>query len=361
MTFLRNVRFTFSLFVFSLCVFGVLAQEPTGYYSAAEGKNKAELKTALHNIIKSHKALEYYSSSTSFRSTDWHPATSTYPSGYFWDMYSNYKRTSWTGMNREHSMPKSWFGISSGEENSEPIGTDLHNLYPSDANANSAKSNFALGEATSSSVLPNTIIKVGPNTFPGYNGTVFEPANEYKGDFARTYMYMVTCYENYATVWQSTGTSSMLYNNTYPTLKPYAVSLLLKWNANDPVSEKEIVRNNAVYALQQNRNPFIDHPELAEFIWGSRKSEVWTLDVGLPENETFFVVTYDKQTDEISVKINKPQLATYFIQTINGVILQSDKFTSSGTASVAGLQSGMYLLTVYTGTKRKIGKFLVVR
>lgn len=335
----------------------VKAQEPAGYYTLAEGRNKAELKTALYNTIKNHTQLEYYSLSTYFRTTDWHP------NGYFWDMYSNYKRTSWSGgaMNREHSMPKSWFGISSGEENSEPIGSDLHNLFPSDANANSAKSNYALGEADGSSTLPNTIVKVGQNTFPGYNGTVFEPDDHYKGDFARTYMYMVTCYENYAPIWRNTGTSSMLYTNTYPTFKPYAVNLLLKWNSQDPVSEKEINRNNAVYSSQRNRNPYIDHPELTEFIWGNRMTELWSMGVGPAENETIFNVKFEPTTNLIAVKISKPEKATYFIQSINGIVLQTDKFSSEGTTSVAELKNGLYLLVVYTAAKRKVGKFVVSR
>lgn len=343
--------------VFSSVLF---AQEQDGYYSSAEGKNKAELKTALYNIIGSHTALEYYSSSTSFRSTDWHPPVTGYPKGYFWDMYSNNKRTSWTGMNREHSMPKSWFGISSGEENSAPIGSDLHNLYPSDASANSAKSNYALGEV-GIATFTNGVVKVGSNTYAGFTGTVFEPADEYKGDFARTYMYMVTCYEDYASVWQNTGTSSMLYNNTYPTFKPYAVSLLLKWNTDDPVSDKEIIRNNAVYTLQHNRNPFIDHPELADFIWGTRKDELWSLDVEPSEKERFFGVYFNSVADEISVNINKPEQATYYIENANGIMLQTDRFSSSGTTSVSGLQNGFYILTVYNNGKRRTGKFLIER
>ncbi len=353
MTFLRNTHLVLLFILFS--VFS-RAQEPNGYYSAAEGKNQGNLKTALYNIIKDHTILEYYSSSTSFRSTDWHPATTDYPNGYFWDMYSNYKRTSWSGMNREHSMPKSWWSTT---PETTVAYSDLNILYPSDANANSAKLNYALGEATTSSILVNTTIKVGPNTFPGYNGTVFEPLDEYKGDFARTYMYVVTCYENYAPNWRSTGTLSMLYNNTYPTFNTYAVNLLLKWNSQDPVSEKEIVRNNAVYSLQHNRNPFVDHPELADFIWGTRKVEEWSVNVGPPETETIFNVLPNPVKSVLTAKINHPEQATYNIYSLDGITLQIGNFTSTGTATVDELQDGMYILVVYTGTKRKVAKFIV--
>ncbi|MDD3321822.1 MAG: endonuclease [Paludibacter sp.] len=359
MTFHRYSRIPVVLFLISLLVSGLWAQEPTGYYSDAEGENKAELKTALHNIIRNHTYLDYDISTniwwyTYFKETDWSSE------GYFLDMYSSNKRATynWNLMNREHCMPRSWWGTSDMYSTFDSNG-DLVNLSPSDAEANTAKSNLPLGIVGTSS-FTNGVTKVGSNTYPGYNGEVFEPANEYKGDFARTYMYMVTCYEDYAQNWRSLGTSSMLYNNTYPTFKPYAVSLLLKWSANDPVSEKEIVRNNAVYALQKNRNPFIDHPELADFIWGTRISEEWTLDVG-PAETTVFAVNYNKSTDEISAEISKPELATYFIQSVNGIVLQSGKFSSTGTARVTELQNGMYILTVYSGTKRKVGKFLIVR
>lgn len=329
---------------------------PDGYYNAASGKKQAELKTALHKIINPHTAIEYYSSSTHFRSTDWHPG------GYFWDMYSDYKRSSWSGgaLNREHSMPKSWFGVSSGQENSAPIGTDLHNLFPSDANANSAKSNHPLGEANGSPVLTNTIIKVGPSTFPGYSGTVFEPHDQYKGDFARTYMYMVTCYEDYATVWRSTGTSSMLHNNTYPTFKPYAVNLLLKWHRQDEVSEKEINRNEAVYKIQKNRNPFIDYPELAEFIWGTRMPEGWEPGMGTI-NKKDFKAWYNADNQTIHIEVSKPAQSAFTIYSINGMVVRKDVFGADGSGAAGELKNGIYLIEVYTGNTRKVAKFVVIQ
>ena len=94
---------------------------------------------------------------------------------------------------------------------------------------------------------------------------MFEPADEYKGDFARMYFYFVTCYQNYS--WKSLATT-MFAQNSYPTLNAYGKQLLLDWHRQDPVSQKEIDRNNAVYSFQGNRNPFIDYPNMVEFIWG---------------------------------------------------------------------------------------------
>ena len=253
-------------------VININAQAPDGYYSSAEGKQAAELKTSLHTIIRNHTFLVYDISTsiwwyTYFKATDW----ST--DGYFLDMYSNNKRSTYSSnvLNREHCMPRSWWGDSSNYPSFEANG-DLVNLSPADVEANTAKSNLPLG-IVGTPTYTNGVVKVGNNTYPGYNGDAFEPANEYKGDFARTYMYMVTCYEDYSVYWHNTGTLSMLNGGTYPVFKQWAINMLLKWNADDPVSEKEKNRNNGVYSIQNNRNPFIDHPELADFIWGSRKNE----------------------------------------------------------------------------------------
>lgn len=358
-------QFSFILLFFTVCLY---AQIPAGYYANATGKNKAELKTALYNIIHNHTQLEYYSSATSFLSTDWHPATQSAPNGYYWDMYSNNVRTTWSGMNREHNMPKSWFGIASGQENSAPIGCDLHNLYPSDATANSAKLNYPLGEVTGTPTYTNGVVKVGNNGLIfiegdatlKYNGSVFEPANEYKGDFARDYMYMVTCYEDYANVWQSIGTSSMLQKNKYPVFNRWAINLLLKWSRQDPVSEKEIVRNNAVYALQKNRNPFVDYSEFAEFIWGKFINEAWVEGATLPEDEVKFEIKFPIVNDTLTATLNYPEKSTYFIRGINGIILKTGKFTSEGVIQVAELKNGMYLLEVYSAIKKRyVTKFIV--
>ena len=144
------------------------------------------------------------------------------------------------------------------------------------AAANQAKSNWPLGKVdmTASTKYNNGVSIVGyPVTGQGGGSqSVFEPADEYKGDFARTYFYMVTCYQDLTWV---TKYSWMMEQNTYPTLKGWASKLLLEWHRNDPVSEKEINRNEVVYSIQNNRNPFIDHPELAEYIWGNKVGQTF--------------------------------------------------------------------------------------
>lgn len=255
-------------------IFAVNAEIPKNYYNSLNGKKDAELKTAAYNIIHNFTSVSSYSNLPDyFKRTDVRP--DIYPT-VWWDMYSDMEVpvTIRFGeyMNREHSFPKSWWG---GDEHVKAY-TDLNHLYPAEAVANQAKSNYPLGEVRTPSKLNNGVSKVGsPESGQGGGSAyVFEPADEYKGDFARTYFYMVTCYQDYR--W-ATHNMYMLQQNTYPTLSGWAVDLLLKWSREDPVSDKETVRNENVYLIQNNRNPFIDFPELAEYIWGNKKGEVFKL------------------------------------------------------------------------------------
>lgn len=240
-----------------------LAAIPSGYYRSLNGLKDAELKTAIHKLVNNFTLISSYQAlPTYFLSTDTHPN-----SNLWWEMYSYTQRyaPSFSGMNREHSFPKSWWGGST----TVSAYVDLNHLYPSDMAANMAKSNYPLGEVDTSQKLDfdNGCSKVGyPVSGQGGGAQyVFEPADEFKGDFARTYFYMVTCHQNLT--WKR---MYMVSQNTYPTLNRWSVDLLLRWHREDPVSEKETLRNEQVYRIQNNRNPFIDYPSLAEYIWGNR-------------------------------------------------------------------------------------------
>ncbi len=257
---------------FAIGAMTLSAAIPSGYYRSLEGKSGADLKTAVSELVYKHTQLGYSALSTHFLKTDVYPVGDP-KYGQWWDMYGNIPlyTPSFAGMNREHSFPKSWWG---GGSNT-PAYTDINHLYPAEAKANQAKSNWPLGEVYSANGYDNGVSKVGTAVTGQGGGAryVFEPADEYKGDFARTYFYMVTCYQNLT--WAS-NYSWMLQHNTYPTLKKWAIDLLLKWHRNDPVSQKEKDRNEAVYKLQSNRNPFIDYTDLAEYIWGNRMGEAFT-------------------------------------------------------------------------------------
>ena len=255
-----------------------LAAIPANYYSRAIDKSDEALMTALCNIIRNHKEVSYSSGLLSaFKSCD------TDDQGYIIDIYSNcrYKPSDngssakhmGEGYNREHSFPRSWFG---GEV--APMNTDVFHVYPTDIHVNSQRGNNPYGVCEHGDRLTygNYVAKgkLGPSTYPGYYGTVFEPDDEYKGDLARTYFYMVTCYKSELPSWP--GSPNLNYSaNKYKAFSTWTINMLMEWTRLDPVSEKEIKRNEAVYKIQNNRNPFIDCPELAEYIWGNKQGQVW--------------------------------------------------------------------------------------
>ena len=270
---LRKLFFTSLFFIFSQALF---AQIPNGYYDSATGTGYV-LKTQLYNIINDHTSVSYTPGVWDAIYT-----TDVRTDGYVWDMYSDvpggvadYYYTlgsdqcgNYSGegscYNREHSFPKSWFNDGS------PMYTDLFHLYPTDGYVNGKRGNYPFGEAGTVSWESTNGSKLGTCNYPGYSGTVFEPIDEYKGDFARTYFYMATRYENIISGWEMNesnadavlnGTSNQVYEEWY-------LDMIIEWHINDPVSQKEIDRNDAVYAIQNNRNPFIDHPEFVAQIWG---------------------------------------------------------------------------------------------
>lgn len=253
---------------------------PAGYYQTATGSG-ATLKTNLYNIIKGHTSVSYNSLYTHFQSTD------SRSDGKIWDMYSN---VTWTHgqkqcgsyskegdcYNREHSFPASWFNDAS------PMYSDLFHLYPTDGYVNNRRSNYPFGRVNSPNYTSQNGSKVGSNSTPGFSGTVFEPIDEYKGDFARTVFYMVTRYENLVTGWENntSNADAVLSGNTFPALEQWALDLYWQWHQDDPVSQKEIDRNKAIYEIQDNRNPYIDHPEYVDLVWGGVATAVelsnWT-------------------------------------------------------------------------------------
>ena len=279
----------FTVALFTLSAFNAYAQGPNDsgtYYQDANGKKGAELKTALCGIIYNRTERTYKQLWTDFQTTD------KKENGKVWDMYSNLREMTFVTdqagnykkegdvYNREHSWPNSWFG---GEV--QPMYTDLHHLYPTDGFVNNKRSNYAFGETNGESYKSaNDFSKLGACTYPGYTGTVFEPNDDYKGDFARTYFYMVTCYEEKLPDWFTNygikeGVSQTIDGSKYPGLRDWQLEMLMKWTKNDPVSaDKETPRNNAVYTIQNNRNPFIDYPGLEEYIWGSMKDVAFSYD-----------------------------------------------------------------------------------
>lgn len=266
---MKKLSLLFSALLFVSLSF---AQIPTGYYEDVQGQSGEQLKTVLHTIIKDHSVQSYTPGVwTAFYTTD------RKPNGKVWDMYSDVPGGTpdyeWTigsdqcgnvgsgeGVcyNREHSFPRSWFGDAS------PMDTELFHIYPTDGYVNGKRGSYPYGEVSAPTWTSSNGSKLGPNITASYSGTVFEPIDEYKGDFARTYFYMATRYEDIISNWNSV----VLDGSSYPVYTEWHLDMLIRWHEEDPVSQKETDRNNAIYDIQYNRNPFIDHPEYVASVWG---------------------------------------------------------------------------------------------
>lgn len=334
------------LFAF-LPLFSVsLAQPPSGYYNPANGLNGTALQAALHDIIDNHDEQSYNSLHQHFESTD------KKSNGTVWDMYSDvpggtppyvYNFTSgdqcgsYSGegdcYNREHSWPKSWFNDMS------PMYSDLFHLYPTDGYVNGRRSNFPYGTVATASWTSENGSKLGNCNYPGYSGIVFEPIDEYKGDFARTYFYMSTRYYNEDSNWPG----SPMVNGSQ--LKPWALNMMKEWHGNDPVSQKEISRNNAVYQIQDNRNPFIDHPEYVAQIWGGTTG---ILEIACnAEISVYPVPATDHCIIDHHNYYNQADL-TVTLTDVTGRIYRIDYTTSTGIVRVntESLSNGFYFITL---------------
>ena len=300
-----------SIFFFALSLFAKsvtpAASLPT-YYNDINGKSGKSLFDAVQKVTKEgYTSLGYDGLWGAFKTTD------KKSNGKVWDMYSD---CSWTFgsdqcgsyssecdcYNREHSIPKSWFGGST----SGP-GCDIFHLVPTDGKVNGVRSNYAFGEVSSASYTydgakkgsAKSITIIGGNTIAGNagttiscSGTVFEPRDEYKGDFARGYMGSLLKWAGDKSF--TTGEGSKIFTTTFSSgsfgLTQYGVALLMKWHRQDPVSQKEIDRNNGIQQTQGNRNPFIDYPYLAEYIWGEKAGETLDLSKLITAYDSRFVL-----------------------------------------------------------------------
>lgn len=268
---------------------------PEGYYSRIEGKHDAELKAALKAVIRNHTVIPYGSGKG--RTWEVFYYADRNEQGYCMDMYCddwkplNNPGDVASGCNIEHSFAKSWWG---GTEND--AFRDCYHLNPSNKTANSSRSNYPLGVPTMNLKDPAATgsLRVGKIHHDSLNVDffVFEPKDEYKGDFARAYFYMATCYghdingnpdavcskyQGWRLDNKDVGSRFAMQNDNYLEFQPWEVEVLLQWHRQDPVSEKELKRMDAVSNFQHNRNPFIEYPCLVEYIWGNRKGETVTL------------------------------------------------------------------------------------
>ena len=332
-------RFSF-LLLFVAFVTAVWAVNTETYYSSAEGKSGAALKTALHKIIKGHTDVGYKGLYDVYETSDDR-------NGQVWDMYStctwthgNKKCGNYSNIcdcyNREHMIPQSWF------DERTPMKSDAFHVYPTDGKVNGMRSNHPHGETNASAIGGNGLGKVGKSSVSGYSGTVYEPVDEYKGDIARTYFYFVTRYEDQLS---SFDKNDVLTGNTYPSLTDWFYKLMLAWHREDPVSQKEIDRNEAVYAHQHNRNPFIDYPELVEHVWGNKKSEAFYFDPTETGVDELQMPKYEVVVNRNRVVVSGLNNNTLMLFDLSGRLLQT--FETEGEVYEFDVENrGVYLLRI---------------
>lgn len=272
----------FSAPAFGDVITGVAAI-PDGYYDGVSGKKGADnILNALNTCIsKDYKEISYKALEPHYLNTDFYSDT-------LWDMYSTCRFTYedanipqkkvCDGWNKEHVCCQSWLG-------SGPMVSDMFNVYPTDARINNLRSNYPYGVVSTFSGFSGDPDKHGlgklGSSVAGV-GTVYEPDDRYKGDFARTFFYMVARYRSNVL---NSGNGSRMFSSNPTNLTTYALNFLLQWHRNDPVSEKEIDRNQAVYGEQNNRNPFIDYPDLVEYIWGDKVGQTVDMSAMVPTCE----------------------------------------------------------------------------
>ena len=327
-------------------VVNIFAQIPTGYYDGTVGLTGAALKTKLSQIITNgHQTKSYDNLYNGYPSTD----TDNYyeKDGSVLDIYSenpkgtdpyvyqhgskqcgNYK-VEGDCYNREHIFPQGYFNSAS------PMVSDIHHVVPTDGKVNGYRSSFPFGKVGSANFVSENGSKRGTSASPNYSGTVFEPIDEFKGDVARMILYFATRYESKLSSFKD---NDILTNSAFPGVEDWELAVFKEWHTNDPVSQREIDRNNAAYTYQRNRNPFIDQPEYVALIWGTT-----TPDTEAPSTPTNLIVTgstsstislsWTASTDNIMV-------ATYDIY-LDGTLKTS---SATNSATVTGLNPS----TTYT-------------
>ena len=306
------------------------------YASSLQGLKKEQLKAALHKLMDKKKVLKYGGRGPGYT---WHGFWYTDRDPQTNECYNRYSDKKFyfestntgnaiAGMNIEHSFPKSWWG---GHKND--AWCDLYNLYPSDSQANSSKSNFVMGVVVNVKEEAGVgYDKVGMGYADGRLVKMWEPGDRFKGEFSRSYMYMATTYQNLNFV--SEGTKQ-LETGAYPTLKKWSSDLFRQWSKNDRVDEMEIKRNEAVYKIQGNRNLFIDYPNLAEYVWGD------SMDVEF--NPNYAITTASDDARYTSVIVPEDPITPDNPQ----VTPQGGTFVKTTTVPVAGKR---YVLVAKTGS-----------
>ena len=354
-----------NLFFSLLFVAAALCAQPSAtYYSSANGQSGDALRTALMNIIDGHTVVSYDNLKELYKYSDTKENDAD-TRNMLIDIYSECTYTpgsaycgsgSCGGYNREHSVPKSWFNKES------PMYSDAFHLYPTSCYVNSYRGNYALGECSggekcTSNGMTEALGRRGSCTYPGYSAVVYEPDDKYKGDLARTYFYMATRYADKCSSW-----SGGMFGSDNNGFQTWAINMLLEWHRADPVSEKEKIRNEAIFGntkyntgaySQKNRNPFIDYPCLAEYIWGNKKGEPVDFSTLVSSYDAAFADTENQCGCQSSTNpiITSPKGSVAFgavavnTNTTQTITVQGRNLTNNVTLTLSGTNADLFSLS----------------
>lgn len=366
------------IYFFFCCLPLFAAAQPAHYYDNAFGSTGENLRAALSVIIRPHTELTYTPGLWNAYYT-----TDVKQNGKLWDIYSDkpggtpqYEYTFGTQQcgqpgagngsnnenscyNREHLWPQSKFGKRA------PMVSDLWIAYPTDYYVNGQRGDLPYGKVSSATKTFSNGTKIGSNTYLNApSGTCFEPIDSFKGDIARSYFYITTCYRADSALFTTTSTPSSDHWEmaTKSTLAPWAIQMLLEWHHNDPVSKKEIDRNNAAYTLQGNRNPFIDYPQFADCIWAGNCAGLSVASVASINTR---IHAYPNPATN-QVQINWAELAPDEVLAVDVVNLQGQliyhapsNLAKEVTIPVSEWTKGMYMLQVRTQHGTQAQKLIV--
>ena len=369
----------FTLLFLSLTLVGFAQQTesvtsvPPGYYNTATGTGYT-LKTQLYNIINGHNDrgynpglyITYTTSDKDFyyenngTMLDMYTENPTGPECEF--TYGVNQDDGTLGnaecerYNREHLVPQSYFG-----NGVTPMYSDAHCVVPSDKYVNAQRGDFPFGRVNSPTNTYSNGSKRGLNLNSGYSSgftlTVFEPIDEFKGDIARMVLYFVTRYEDQLVSFYSTSNSLskvMFDGSTGQSFSPTFLNILLTWNQQDPVSQREIDRNNAIHTRQSNRNPYIDNNNYVTSVWG--------LPLGISTFENLNAVSiYPNPSSDVVNISTTVSLDEIEVITINGQVLQQIKnpVMESNTYTINNLPKGFYFLKLSSATNSVTKKVLI--
>ena len=351
----------------------LFAQIPAGYYDSAVGSGYT-LKSQLEDIINNtdeNLATEYqavdlgYSALyTTFETSDVDiyydhsgpiPATnkvildmySELPSGTdsYEYIYGSSQQDNGTGgtsegqkFNREHIVPQSTF------DGDSPMKNDPHFVVPSDKYVNAQRASFPYGEVPSATNTYSNGSKKGLNSntgyASGYSSTVFEPIDEFKGDIARMIFYFVTRYEaqlvNFSNL---NGTYVMFDGSANQAISQPFLDILYNWHVQDPVSQREIDRNNAIFTRNNNRNPFIDNPTYVQAIWQAALS----VEKQTPTIKDITIYPNPTSTNSISLNTSK-NLDVNIYNVLGQKVLSTSVTAQKNNINIESLKSGVYII-----------------